>query len=456
MIIDASVIEGGVIPPLLDKLINIHERGKPRFDRLRRYYTGEHDIMDRERLSSGTANTRVVCNHAKYITDIVQSFLVGNPVTYSASAECDIEALKDEYFKQDIAAVDANIVKSMSIYGRAYELIYSDGTAAARSTVIDPRNAFVVYDNTALETPLFAVNYYKRFDLEGNCKGVVCYVYDRDTVTLYEGKADSWASMSETEKRSHYFGEIPLIEYRNNDECQGDFEQLIPLIDAYNTLQSDRVNDKEQFVDAFLFLKNIEIDSDEAAKLRRERILMGYEDSAAQYLSKVLSETDVKVLRDDLKEDIHRFSMVPDLSDTSFGNNLSGVAIKYKLMGFEQMAKNKERYFSKGLKLRFTMYNTFLALKSKMQVVDFSDVDIIFTRNLPVNELETAQMVNYLVGTVSTETLLEQLDFVSDAKEEKKLVDDEKAKSYADRVASVEGIARGGGYGNGNRNFGKY
>lgn len=36
-------------------------------------------------------------------------------------------------------------------------------------------------------------------------------------------------------------------------EAQGDFEQVVSIIDAYNIVMSDRVNDKEQFVDAILF-----------------------------------------------------------------------------------------------------------------------------------------------------------------------------------------------------------
>lgn len=447
MIIDASIIQDGITPAVLDKLIQLHEAEKQRYDRLYKYYRGEHDILNRERESDDVSNIKVVCNHAKYITDMAKSYLVGNPVAYTASDEVDIQPLKDAYFRQDMAATDGEIVKNMSIYGHAYELVYRDGDADINSVVLNPSTVFVVYDNTARKRKLFAVNYYRRYDLDGNCKGIVCFVYDEKNITEYTNTTDNRLNMVCAGVQPHYFNGIPIIEYRNNGECQGDFEQIIPLIDAYNILQSDRVNDKAQFVDAFLFLRNIEIDSETAKKLKRERVLLGYEDSMAQYLAKTLSETDVKVLRDDIKEDIHRFAMVPDLSDESFGNNLSGVAIKYKLMGFEQFVKDKERLFANGLKARFALYNGFLALKSKMQLVDTADIDIVFTRNLPVNELEKAQMISYLTGTVSTETLIEQLPFVSDAKEEKELLDTEKEQDHLNRVKAVEGIARGGGYG---------
>ena len=62
------------------------------------------------------------------------------------------------------------------------------------------------------------------------------------------------------------FGAVPIIEYRNNEERQGDFEQLISLIDAYNLLQTDRISDKEAFVDALLVTFGFGLDTDEDDK----------------------------------------------------------------------------------------------------------------------------------------------------------------------------------------------
>lgn len=446
MIINEELISGGITPQILAKLIEKHQTTYERFNKLYNYYIGEHAIKNRLKVSKDTANNKIICNHAKYITDMIQSYLTGNPVAYSASEEYDIEALKNAYLEQDIASLDSTLVKSMSIYGRAYEIIYADEHSQPRSLKLNPQNAFVCYAQTAAEKPLFGVYYYKHYDLDGYCTGTVCQVYTDTEIQTYKSNIDSWANMSLDSAERHYFGAVPIIEYRNNEERQGDFEQLISLIDAYNVLQSDRINDKEQFVDAFLFLVNCDIDAEQAKKLRRERILMGYEGATAQYLSKVLNEADIKVLRDDLKDDIHRLSHVPDLSDESFGNNLSGVAIKYKLLGFEQHVKNKERNFTRSLRKRFELYNTFLALKSRMQYVPTHRVDIVFTYNLPANELEVAQIVDYLKDAVSNETLLERIPFVSDAKEEMKLVRRERAEKYRVQTQAVEDMASGGGY----------
>lgn len=450
MIIDEKIIKDSITVPLLAKLIERHSRTIERYAKLRNYYEGKHDILNRRQTSAGLANNKIVCNHAKYIVDMTVSYLLGNPVTYSPSEEYNIEAVKNAYLEQDIARVDIELEKTSSICGRAYELVYMNEDSKPRSVHIPPEQAFVVYNDDCTHIPLFGVYYYKTYDIDGNISGVVCNLYTDSKEFTYESPTDNWNNMIITYEGRHFFNEVPLIEYENNSEKQGDFEQLIPLIDAYNKQISDRVNDKEQFVDAFLFLKNVEVDSDGARKLRQEKILMAepgeHEEADAKYLSKVLSEADMKVQRDDLKEDIHRFAMVPDLSDANFSGNQSGVAIRYKLLTFEQHIKAKEGYFSNGLKKRFEIYSNILSTKSLMSYVPIHRVDVVFTHNLPANNLETAQMINALDGTVTQETLIGQLDFVGDPKEEAELARKEQMEKSAENTRIIEQSRRGVSY----------
>ena len=429
MIIDEEILKGGITDTILAKLIARHQLLGERYQRLGDYYLGNHAICSRRRASDRAANNKIVCNHAKYIVDIAKSYLVGNPISYACSDGYDIEAVKNSYIVQDMPSIDAELEKTMSIYGTAYEMVYADGSSQPKSVALPPQNTFVVYGAGVGEMPLIGVHYYRKRDIDGNVTGTCAVVCDNAMVYTFENDADSFEHMTLTASHRHYFGALPILEYRNNEERQGDFEQLIPLIDAYNILESDRVNDKEQFVDAFLFLTGIDLDSTQAKKLREEKILMGYEGAEAKYLSKVMNENDVEVLKNALKTDIHRFSMIPDLSDRTFGSNLSGVAIKYKLMGFEQHVRNKERYFAKALKKRFELYVNFLSLKGAMEFVPIHRVDVIFTRNMPVNELEISQMIKNLEGIATNETLLSQLSFVGDAREEAMLVAREKARA---------------------------
>lgn len=454
MIIDERVISRGITTEILAKLIRKHETTVLRFAKDYRYYAGEHDILNCIKDIKTAANNSVVCNHAKYIVDISKAYLVGVAVKYESSEGFEIEPVKNAYFEQGIEHIDSEIVKMMGIYGRGYELIYADAQSKPKSAYINPANAFVVYNDDCTRTPLFGVYYYRTFSIDGAVSGCVCNLYTENHITTYENDTDAWEGMHITFEDEHFFGGIPLIEYRNNEERQGDYEQLIPLIDAYNKLQSERVNDKEDFVNSFLFIKNLVLNTDDAKKLKQERILMGDGESDAKYLNKVMIEKDIKMLRDDLKEDIHRFSMVPDLSDEKFAGTQSGVAIRYKLLGFEQMIKNKEMWLAHGLKKRFQLYNKYLDTLGEMKIVPIHRIDVIFTHNLPVNNLENAQMISYLGNEVSAETKLAQLDFVSDPKEEAALAKAERLSGYEEKIKQIEGIAKGGGYDG--RNFNQY
>jgi SPP1 family phage portal protein len=223
------------------------------------------------------------------------------------------------------------------------------------------------------------------------------------------------------EETDHFFGGVPVVEYLNNDEAQGDFEQQVSLIDAYNTLQSDRVNDKEQLIDAILVIINAHLGNDEMKLLKEQRGIELPEGSDAKYLIKQLVETEVEVLKKAIADDIHKFSMVPNLTDEEFAGNLSGVAIRYKLFGFGQLIKDKEAGFESGLMERFKLYNFYLNVKNHMPIIPTTDVEAVFSRNLPVNENELAQMGATLKDTLSDEsiiTLLAPLLSSLDPKEE--------------------------------------
>ncbi len=196
-------------------------------------------------------------------------------MAYSCSDGYDIEAVKNCFAVQDMPSLDAEFEKTMSIFGKAYELVYADEQSQPKSVCLPPSNTFIVYGAGVGEIPLYGIHYYKSVTLTARLRvfAVLCVTGD----DLYMKTLRTVLHMTMTNSQHHYFGKMPMVEYRNNEEKQGDFEQMIPLIDAYNILESDRVNDKEQFVDAFLFLTGIDLDSEQAKKLREERILMGYE-----------------------------------------------------------------------------------------------------------------------------------------------------------------------------------
>ncbi len=113
-------------------------------------------------------------------------------------------------------------------------------------------------------------------------------------------------------------------------------------------------------------------------------------------------------------------------------------------MSFEQKIKAKVSFFQKSLRKRFELYNYYLNIKNQMSIVPTHRVDIVFTYNLPANELEIAQMISYLTGLVSNETLLERLPFITDAKEENELVREEEAERKKTEIEKIEELSARG------------
>ena len=421
---------------VLNDVIAYNERYKMRFEMLERYYLGRHDILERNK-DDRLSNNKVMVNHAKYITDTNVGYLLGNPVDYQASEGLDIEPLLDAYKKQTINDLDSEIAKDVSIFGLQYEYVYANENAEPKSCEVDNKNTIIVYDDTVEHNKLFGLIY--RPINEGSTFKYWEIIYvDKQIKRTYKSYSKSLRQVGKDEP--HAFGDVPLICYKNNPEFMGDFEPVISLIDAYNLLQSDRINDKEQLVDAILMFYGMDFDEEQAAMLRESRMLANIPaDAKAEYLTKTLQEGDVDILRQNIEADIHKISMVPNMSDQNFVGNSSGVAIRYKLLAFEQNIKNKERYFEKGLMERFKLYNNFLFTQSKMAEIPVEEVDAVFKRNLPSNDFEISQMINNLIDLVDKETLVSQLSFIKDASEIvalKEKEDEEKPKASFDNAFS--------------------
>ena len=406
-----------ITPQLAVKFILKHEVGNERLDRLYDYYIGLHDILSRSK-DKCAANNRLVCNHAKYITDCTTGYFLGSPVRYVSTGEKDISTIKNVLERCDSDTEDIDLARFGSIFGVSYEMLYLGEDKQIKLASLDPRGAFVVYDDTVEQKPVFGVYYMPTCDESGCRTGYRVYLCDKNNVCEFF-TTSSLKVKSVNEPAPHYFGDVPIIEYYNNWDKQGDFEQVTTLIDAYNTLQSDRVNDKEQFVDSLLVIKGQILgdteqeENDTLNSIKKYGVMTMDDTGDAKWLTRQFDESAVDILRRSLENDIHKFSGVPCLTDESFAGNSSGVAMKYKLLAFEQMTKIKERYFTEGLKIRLALIANALRVFG-YSVPDTSDIKIIFTHDLPENEAEIAQTVNLLKDIVPAEKLVKLLPFDTD------------------------------------------
>ena len=163
--------------------------------------------------------------------------------------------------------------------------------------------------------------------------------------------------------------------------------------------------------------------------MKENRVILLDQDSKAEWLIKNGDGSSTDTTKTRIDKDIHKFAQVPDMTDEAFAGNASGVAIKYKTMPMENLVAVKERKFKKGLQKRIELIFTILALKGSAH--DWRGIDVTFTRNLPTNETELANMVSVLDGIVSAPTLLSQLPFVENVDDELDKLKEQKEENVA-------------------------
>lgn len=419
------------------QLIQRHRSGVAHLKKLKRYYEGKHKILeDTER------ENRLVCNHAKDISDTASAYFIGNPISYKSRD--NIDQLNDALENAGADEIDGDNGLDLSIYGRAYEYVYTkQGETELTIKNLPPENTFMVYDNSIEENELFAVYYFIKKD-DTNLTNItyVATVLTKNFKYILNIQDIEGPQALIEPPEGHYKGEVPIIEYLNNKLAIGDFELQIPLIDAYNALMSDRITDKEQFIDSILAIYGTLLSDDDEnleegeesnsvkamKKLKKEKLLEMPDASKAEYLTRTFDESGVEILKKAIEQDIHKFSHVPCMTDESFGGNVSGVAMEFKLLGLENITKIKTRYYKKGLRKRIRIFTNWLATSGRGNI-DPAGITPTFTRALPKNLLEISQIVANLWGKVSRKTLLAQIPFVEDPDEELKVVEQEEKEN---------------------------
>ena len=384
---DRAYLEKDGMPSLnmLKSVISEHARTLPRLKRLMGYYLGYNDILNRAR-GRGLPNNRVAHPFARYIATVTSGYLAGNPVIYKYPQCRGMAQIERELKRISVSSCDAENARTAAIYGKGVEYVHA-GEEGVCVTPLSPEKAFTVYSDEGY-APLFGVYITELCAPDGSIQGIALYVFTENESMCLHAADTALEGASLVFRQPHPFGGVPIIEYWNDENEKGDFEWVLGLIDAYDALESDRVNDKDQCVDRMLLLTGCTLDSDEEGRppwlrLREDKALcLPDMDAKAEYLTAEMDETGNEILRSALKEDIHKLSMVPDLSDKSFSQNSSGVALKYKLMGLEQLTRVKEQWFKEGLRARLKLLLNFMAVKG-LDVCDPADIEISFKRALP-------------------------------------------------------------------------
>lgn len=397
----------------LIELISKHKALNVRYEELLNLYIGNHAILNQAEKASYKPDNRLVVNYAKYITDTFNGFFMGVPVKTSHENDKVSGYIQMLESYNDLDDNNAELSKKCSIYGHAYELLFLDENAQVGIVNVDPRECFVIYDNAIRENALFGVRY--TVDSEGDTIGTIS---DPERIRYFYIENGELGYIDEKEQ-VNYFGEIPIVEFVENDEKQGAYENVETLINAYNKAISEKANDVDYFADAYMKILGAELHVDDLLSIRDNRIinLVNPETDrlVVDFMEKPNADTTQENLINRLERQIFTISMVANINDENFGTS-SGIALKYKLQSMMNLANTKERKFVKGFNKRFRLISNLP--NSAITLEDTIGLQYQFTKNTPDNLKEEAETALLLRSIVSDETALRTLSIVDDVNKE--------------------------------------
>lgn len=398
---------------VITQLIDYHRINLlPRYKTLEGYYRGEHAIVNKV-APENTPNNKIVNPYPAFIVNTVQGYFLGQPVTYESKDEPFKELLYTVFDNNNEDDENVELEKTLAITGEAFELVYLDEDSNIQFVQLPNTQTIVHYTNDLKPKIDLALRYYEEKSLDGSESILNVELYTEDAI-LYFTKSDSDFVL--TDEQAHYFGEVPVIHYFNNKEVTGDFEIALSLINDYDRTLSNNSNEFEYFRNAYLILKGFSGTTDEElADAVQKRAFKTEAEGDISFLTKEVNDTAVMNHLKTLDNNIHKACNIPNLTDESFASNLSGVALKYKLWGFENLILAKERKFSQALVNRVKLITKALNLKGYN--FDWKAVTPKFVRNLPSNVLEQSEIVKNLQDIIPIETLITLLPFIDDVDE---------------------------------------
>ena len=394
----------------------------PRLQKDYDYFCGKQAILNKTYADSSKVCNHIVKNYCASIVNNYLGYIAGIPITYSSTE--DITSLIDVFNYNDIKNADATLLRNALIYGVGYEICYIDEDAKERFKSIDSREVIPVYDDTLEKNLLYVIRYYKKPTWKDEELSYVIEIYTDSEVLTYDSNS-TFSSLSLLERKPHYFQQVPFVEFELNVDRRAIFENILSLQDAYNELLSSEVDDFQAFTDAYLILKGTGIDTETAKQMRENRILMIDADDSAEYLTKNISDTQIENMLKNINDSIHVIANSPDFNDEKFMAT-SGIAMRYKLVGFENTASAIVSNMILALQKRIELLYTVMGLIKGDQ---FKDVSIEFTRNLPVDNTDIINLVNGLRGLVSDKTLLGLLPFIHNIDEEMERLEAQKSNN---------------------------
>lgn len=372
----------------VEKAFAVHQQNHFDSETLYKHYKGETEILFKKKEIRESINHKVNENRAYEIVSFHKGYTFGEPIQYVRRENSKRTDVADDKIAEDINALngfmadakksvcDNSLAEWLYVTGTSYRLTLPNADWNADGDeppffvyALDPRNTFVVYSNRIGNKPMMAVHY-----VEQNDDTRLYSVYTKDSFFEF-----AYGKNKVTEV-PHVLGVVPIMEYPADNSRLGVFEIVLPLLNALNELQSNRMDDVVQFVNSFLAILGGQLDEETHKKLDEYKLLCLPEGVDAKYLSVAMNQNDVQTLKDDIYQSILTICGVPNRNGgSSTSDTGSAVIMRDGWETAEARAKATETIF-KASEIEFLKLVLSILRDTVGTDLRITDIDIQFTR----------------------------------------------------------------------------
>lgn len=402
---ESEITSDNIVKVLNDSLAT-HLSNRAEIDYLYDYLRGKHPIRNRVKDIRPEITNKVCVNLANEIVAFKNANAFGDPVQYVSRGSGDkgeqIDALNSMMLSENKPSKDMQLGFWMFTAGVGYRLVIRDrdyddyDDAPFEIYIPDPRDTFVIYSSDVTHRPLAGVT------MSAIDNAIWKYtVYTRNQVFYLTG---SNAAVSEIDDIVTYnLGRLPLVEYPCNTLRMGAFEVVLPLLDALDDIESNRLDAVSQFVQAIMIFENVDVDEDLFEKMKAQGALKITNPNGLQskvyYLNEQLDQSQTQMLVDDLTQLIREIVGMPAQgnANTSDSSNNGAVIMKNGWWGAESRAKETTWMFTEP---ETEFLKVVLGILKDAGEIDLrvSDIQLKFSRQNYENSLIKVQNFQSLIN----------------------------------------------------------
>lgn len=425
------------------------------------YYQGLHDILERKRTVIGKdgkleevenlPNNKIVDNQYAKMVDQKVNYLLGQPLTFDTDNDAYQEALNDVFNKRFHRTLK-NMGENALNCGLGWIYPYYDENGEFKFKRFEPFEILPFWkdaEHTELE---FVVRVFQAELYEGKELKIIerVEIYYPDRIERYyldsEGnlipepenfQSDYMVFQDESgEAQGYNWGKVPLIPFKYNNREIPLIRKLKSLQDGINTMLSDFENNmQEDSRNTILIIKNY--DGQNLAEFRHNLATYGAvkvktidgADGGVDALQVEVNAENYKGILEVFKKALIENAMGYDAKDDRLAGNPNQMNIQSMYSDIDLDANSMETEFQASFEELLWFVNTYLANAGIGDFFD-ADVNIIFDRDMMMNETEVIDNCAKSVGIISDETVISQHPWVTDTKGEIQRKKDEAKENF--------------------------